>query len=585
LARIGDTIGSYEITGLLGAGGMAMVYSARHTSIGTEHALKVLLPNYASQPRTVERFRQEARAQFRMRHAHIVQVTDFVDDGDNLALVMDLVQGMTLAEAIRLRPGPWAVADVVAVMRPVLEAMTFAHREGLDGAAVVHRDLKPENILLDLSRERPWPGIPKVADFGIAKVLGASNIATATNARMGTPGYMAPEQARNAKDAGASADVWALGVMLWQLLAGRLPVDPENSLELVKFYEGLTPIPRLTQVVAGVPERLSEVVGQAMALRPEERFQDASPLLRAVEGAVARQDAHEVDRVVDRQARVATITVAVPRRPTEVPTADSRTPIRAFAKENAQVSQTRSSAWWLLLVPVSLALLVVLTAEKKRSEPPKTEVAYPSVVAESGAPPVASPPPLPVPVPEAAPAAQPAPGPAPSRYGVDPTAGIVRDSLTGLVWQRGYSTSPMNWHEAAAYCRGLGLNGAVWRLPTNNELIGLGDPGRRPTIDATVFSTSPDAMRFWSGTGSGKRFWSGTESGKAEMAFFVEYQGGTTEPAALTESYRVRCAQHADRHASIRTEAGLRSKPRSEAKRKANRDGQGEKRVEPAIID
>jgi hypothetical protein len=98
--------------------------------------------------------------------------------------------------------------------------------------------------------------------------------------------------------------------------------------------------------------------------------------------------------------------VAVPRRPTEVPTTDSRTPIRAFAKENAQVSQTRSSAWWLLLVPVSLALLVVLTAEKKRSEPPKTEVAYPSVVAELGAPPVASPPPLPVPVPEAAPAAQ-----------------------------------------------------------------------------------------------------------------------------------------------------------------------------------
>lgn len=294
MARIGDTIGSYQITSLLGSGGMAMVYAARHTSIGTEHALKVLLPNYASQPRTVERFRQEARAQFRMRHAHIVQVTDFVDDGENLALVMDLISGMTLAEAIRLRPGPWPVADVVAVMKPVLEAMTFAHREGLDGAAVVHRDLKPENILLDLSRERPWPGIPKVADFGIAKVLGASNIATATNARMGTPGYMAPEQARNAKDAGAPADVWALGVMLWQLLAGRLPVDPENSLELVKFYEGLTPIPRLAQVVAGVPERLSEVVAQATALRPEERFQDASPLLRAMEGAV------EAGRVVGR---------------------------------------------------------------------------------------------------------------------------------------------------------------------------------------------------------------------------------------------------------------------------------------------
>lgn len=288
MAKIGERIGTYEITRLLGSGGMAMVYAARHTSIGTDHALKVLLPNYANNPRTVERFRQEARAQFRMRHPNIVQVTDFVDDGENLALVMDLIQGMTLAAAMQLRPGPWPVADVVAVMRPVLEAMTYAHREGLDGAAVVHRDLKPENVMLDLQREHSWPGVPKVMDFGIAKVLGASNVATATNARMGTPGYMSPEQFKNAKDAEAPADVWALGVMLWQLLAGRLPVDPDSNLALVKLYEGLTPIPRLTQVVPGIPQGLSEAVAQAMALDPGDRFADAAPLLRAVELGVAR---------------------------------------------------------------------------------------------------------------------------------------------------------------------------------------------------------------------------------------------------------------------------------------------------------
>jgi serine/threonine protein kinase len=93
-------------------------------------------------------------------------------------------------------------------MRPVLDAVAFAHREGLDGAAVVHRDLKPENILLDLGQGRTWPGIPKVADFGIAKVMGTANVrATRTNARLGTVPFMAPEQRRSAKDADPRADV------------------------------------------------------------------------------------------------------------------------------------------------------------------------------------------------------------------------------------------------------------------------------------------------------------------------------------------------------------------------------------------
>jgi serine/threonine protein kinase len=289
MAKIGERIGTYEITQLLGSGGMAMVYAARHTSLDTDHALKILLPNYASNPRTVERFRQEARAQFRMRHPNIVQVTDFVEEGDNLALVMDLIPGITLAEAMRQSPGPWPVEDVVAVMRPVLEAMTYAHREGLDGAAVVHRDLKPENVMLDLHSDRPWPGVPKVMDFGIAKVLGASNVATATNARMGTLGYMSPEQFRNAKDVGAPADVWALGVMLWQLLTGRLPVDPENNFALLDLYRGVTPVPLLTEVVPGMPVALSQAVAQAMALDPGDRFADAAPLLRAVNFGVTRR--------------------------------------------------------------------------------------------------------------------------------------------------------------------------------------------------------------------------------------------------------------------------------------------------------
>lgn len=392
MAKIGERIGTYEITRLLGSGGMAMVYAARHTSIGTDHALKILLPNYANNPRTVERFRQEARAQFRMRHPNIVQVTDFVDDGENLALVMDLIHGMTLAAAMQLRPGPWPVEDVVAVMRPVLEAMTYAHREGLDGAAVVHRDLKPENVMLDLSGGRPWPGVAKVMDFGIAKVLGASNVATATNARMGTPGYMSPEQFKNAKDAGAPADVWALGVMLWQLLAGRLPVDPDSNLELVKLYGGLTPVPRLTQVVAGVPHGLSEAVAQAMALDPGDRFADAAPLLRAVELGVARAKSAvqgwEIQRAAEELAkrpelagrdRAEVLPATLPPLPAETaPLPDLPPSLGASDAGNGK----KSKAKWLILGPIALALfLFLISVEKKAADPPRTEGATAIVVA------------------------------------------------------------------------------------------------------------------------------------------------------------------------------------------------------------
>ena len=286
MLKPGHRIGQYRIQSVLGDGGMAIVYRATHVGMGTEHAVKVLLSNLALNPKTVERFRQEARAQFRLRHPNIVQVTDYVETDDAIALVMDLVHGMTLRAAMEQRPGPWPVADVVMVMRPVLDAVAFARREGLDGAVVVHRDLKPENLLLDLGQGRAWPGIPKVADFGIAKVMGTANAgATRTNARLGTVPFMAPEQRRSAKDADPRADVWALGMMLWEMLAGRLPLDPDDDTALLQMYLGVTPIPPLESVVAGVPEALSGVVAQALSVDVAGRFADAGPLLRAVEGA------------------------------------------------------------------------------------------------------------------------------------------------------------------------------------------------------------------------------------------------------------------------------------------------------------
>ncbi len=285
MLKPGTRLGNYEIDRVLGDGGMAIVYKARHIGMGTEHAVKVLLPNLAMNPKTVERFRQEASAQFRLRHPNIVQVTDYVETEEAIALVMDLVNGMTLRESMDQRPGAWPVADVVAVMRPVLDAVAYAHREGLDGAAVVHRDLKPENILLDLGHGRAWPGIPKVADFGIAKVMGTANVGTRTNARLGTVPYMSPEQFRSSKDVDARADVWALGMMLWHLVAGKLPLDAEDNIQLLQLYQGLLVIPALADVCQ-LQTRLSDVVAQSLSVNVEGRFADAWPLLRAVESTV-----------------------------------------------------------------------------------------------------------------------------------------------------------------------------------------------------------------------------------------------------------------------------------------------------------
>jgi TPR repeat protein len=185
-----------------------------------------------------------------------------------MALVVDLVDGGDLGQALDARPGPLDWAEAWRVLEPIATAVAYAHAQG-----VVHRDLKPENVLL--RRTGDWPGMPMVADFGIAKVLGSES-ATRTQARMGTACYGSPEQFTNAKAVGAEADVWALGMLAWRMVQGRLPIDPEDNLALLKLYEGLTPVPRLT----GVPSEVADAVVACLSVEPKLRPRDAGALLQ-----------------------------------------------------------------------------------------------------------------------------------------------------------------------------------------------------------------------------------------------------------------------------------------------------------------
>jgi eukaryotic-like serine/threonine-protein kinase len=212
-------LGRYEILGELGRGGMGVVHEARHTLLGKTVAIKVLLPHLAQDTEHVARFMREARAAANLNHPHIVQVFDVDQAGDVHFFAMERIEGETLRERVRAR-GPLPAGETVRIARQVADALAFAHARG-----IVHRDLKPANIMLD---ER---GQVKVMDFGIAAAAGGETL-TLTGQVLGTPKYMAPEQARG-EEVDGRTDLFSLGMTMCEMLAGRTPLEGMDVISAV----------------------------------------------------------------------------------------------------------------------------------------------------------------------------------------------------------------------------------------------------------------------------------------------------------------------------------------------------------------
>lgn len=247
-----------EILECLGRGGMGVVYQARQKSLDRMVALKLLAPERISDPDFAGRFAQEARALAALNHPNIVTVYDFGQAGGFYFLLMEFVDGVNLRQA--MKAGRFTPEQALAVVPPVCEAMQAAHDNG-----IVHRDIKPENLLLDKD------GCVKIADFGIAKMLHAdsSDLGLAESQPAGTPQYMAPEQKEPA-GADHRADIYSLGVVLYELLTGELPADQ------------LQPPSRKVRIDV----RLDEIVLRALESSPELRFQSAADLRTQVETMV-----------------------------------------------------------------------------------------------------------------------------------------------------------------------------------------------------------------------------------------------------------------------------------------------------------
>lgn len=263
----GDTIGRFLIERTLGEGGNAVVYQVRHRQLDTRHALKLLTsPNR----RTSERLLQEGRIQARIRHPNIVAVTDLVEVDGQVGLVMEFVEGFTLADA--LADGAMPLDDALDLFSQILSGVGTAHQAG-----ILHRDLKPANVLLTVVDDQV---LAKVADFGIAKVRNPSSH-TMVGSTMGTPGYMAPEQISDSAGVTRAADLFALGVLLYEMLAGTKAFRGADIREIMNATAEGACVP-LDTVDPSVPTRIVQAIERAMQTRPADRWESCEAFAGAL---------------------------------------------------------------------------------------------------------------------------------------------------------------------------------------------------------------------------------------------------------------------------------------------------------------
>ncbi|MCA9677947.1 MAG: serine/threonine protein kinase, partial [Myxococcales bacterium] len=281
--RIGETLGQYRIVDVVGQGGMAEVYVGEHEVVQHRVAIKVVHSRHVGDRRMAQRLIYEARAVAAIRHPGIVEFYDFgcADDGRPY-IVMELLQGETLAA--RLERGPLPVDQAVAFARQMASALGAAHGHG-----IIHRDLKPANIFLVADPDVPFGERAKILDFGIAKhITGRREEITATGMMIGTPAHMSPEQCRGDKEIDGRADVYALGVLLFHMVTGKLPFDGLETSEIVSrhLYEQC---PAATAVNPAVPETVSRVIAWCMTKDRQRRCPAMDELTSALTQVAAAE--------------------------------------------------------------------------------------------------------------------------------------------------------------------------------------------------------------------------------------------------------------------------------------------------------
>ena len=302
-----EKFGRYEIKSEIGRGGMATVYYAYDPNFEREVAIKVLPHEFLHDPQFRVRFEREAKMVALIEHPAIVPVYDFGEENDQPYIVMRYMSGGSLAD--KLKNGPLPVAKVTQLLSVLAPALDAAHAKG-----IIHRDLKPGNILFD-QYDNPY-----ISDFGIARLTNAANATLTGSVIVGTPAYMSPEQIQGDRALDGRSDIYALGVILFQMLTGAMPYQADTPAKMMMAHL-LEPIPQIHAANQNLPPALDVVVDQAMAKDPTQRFQSAGAMATLLQEVASGKVIAPTE-----QTRLSMSPVAAPPRADAVRTGPGFTP-------------------------------------------------------------------------------------------------------------------------------------------------------------------------------------------------------------------------------------------------------------------
>ena len=357
----------YKILELIGGGGMSHVYLAKDMILNREVAIKVLRYDFSNEEELHRRFQREALAATSLAHPNIVSIYDVGNDGDYHFIVMEYIKGKTLKQYIQ-EFSPIAPAKAIRIMKQLISAIEHAH-----DYQIVHRDIKPQNILVDQS------GNVKITDFGIATTLSATSY-TKTNSVMGTVHYLSPEQARGGV-ASHKSDIYALGIVLYELLTGELPFSGESAVSIaLKHLQSETPSVRAYN--SSIPQSLENVVLKATAKDPRHRYSNVSEMGVDIETALLESrlnepkytvplddDATKVIPIIKEPAKAVEPKVEAPKVETPAPPTNKKNkkkPLKLFIIGGIALIAVLAFVIYLLLKPskIEVPSVVDLTVEE-----------------------------------------------------------------------------------------------------------------------------------------------------------------------------------------------------------------------------
>ncbi|MCK4900907.1 MAG: serine/threonine protein kinase, partial [Anaerolineales bacterium] len=282
-----EKIGRYEVKSEIGRGGMATVYHAYDPNFERDVAIKILPQAFLYDTQFRERFQREAKMIALLEHPAIVPVYDFGEEENQPYIVMRYMAGGSIAE--RLRQSPLSVEETSRIILRLAPALDAAHARG-----IIHRDLKPGNILFDQY------GNAFLSDFGIARIIQQSSATLTGESVIGTPAYMSPEQVQGEKAIDGRSDIYALGVLIYQMLTGQVPYSSETSTKVMMMHI-LEPVPDVLETRADLPLACQSVIAKAMAKDPEDRFATTDELAIALEIAAKGGETAQTTRIIPQE--------------------------------------------------------------------------------------------------------------------------------------------------------------------------------------------------------------------------------------------------------------------------------------------